>query len=46
MKIKNRKYSNSKKESTINCLTNLVFFINRNKCLTTFKIINILLDLI
>ena len=39
---------NNKKESKINYLADFVFYINRNKYLTynTFKIINILLDLI
>ena len=44
MKIKNRKFSNNKKESKINYLADLVFYINRNKYLTynTFKIITLL----
>ena len=48
MKIKNRKYSNKKKESTIKYLTNLIFDINKNKVVTnnTFTIINIILILL
>ena len=42
MKIKNRKYSNKKKELTIKYLINLAFDINKNKGVinNTFTIIN------
>ena len=45
MKIKNRKYSNKKKELTIKYLINLAFDINKDKGVTNnaFTIINIIL---
>ncbi len=48
MKLKILKFSNNKKELTINYLANQVFYINRNKYLTfnAFKIINIALILL